>query len=381
MRIIIVSQRVLGHIYPVLGLAEELRSRGHEITVLSHESNKFLIEKAGVSFVEMGWGKFADKNIDHALRDIRQILMARGPDLVIVDSGMPAPAYASELLAIPWVSYQTTLPSTCNPQTSQDTVSLRMQRQYETELNRLRDQLGLPPLDNAIRARGDLAGLSPYLHLVMVYPELVPESGSLPANTKVVGPCGPVADTVPAPRVSSSPHIIVCASSLPRIEFRELMNRYVQASIRTMGGGCYRVVIIENHDYEAHNPLPSNVVWTTEMPSHHLYMPSADLVVTHGGCGTLQKAIKYGVPMIIIPLGEDHYSLASRCVNLGIATMLLPEEMTEQALLNQVNEMLRNRSYLEKAKDLSRRNERIACNRLAADYLEIMERSIQEGKS
>jgi len=368
-KIAIISQRVLGHIYPVLGLGEELKSRLNEVIILSHKSNKILIEMAGLQYGEMGWGKFVDKNIGYALADIKKVLESIKPDLFIVDSGMPAAAYAAELLAIPWVSFQTTLPSTCYPHSSQDKVSLRMQRQYEADLNQIRTQFGLSLLNNDIRSRGDLAGLSPYLHLVMVYPDLLSGEGFLPPNTKVIGPCAPTFDKIPAGN-ALTPNIVVCASSLPRIEFREIMNRYVQACIRVMGGEDYRVVIIESQECENLTLLPSNVVWTTEVPSHHLYMPGANLIITHGGCGTLQKAIKYGVPMIIIPLGEDHYSLGAQCVNLGIATMIPPERLTEQTLLQQTNEVLQNCYYLNNIQALSRKNEELLSNQLAVDYIE-----------
>lgn len=76
--------------------------------------------------------------------------------------------------------------------------------------------------------------------------------------------------------------------------------------------------------------LPSNIYWIKDVPIHDYLLPQVNYVVTHGGCGTLQNVIKYGKPMIIIPLGDDHEIWADLCNQLGISETILPSQLNKK---------------------------------------------------
>ncbi|MBF4621240.1 glycosyltransferase [Clavibacter sp. VKM Ac-2542] len=48
----------------------------------------------------------------------------------------------------------------------------------------------------------------------------------------------------------------------------------------------------------------------------------ADLVVTHGGSGTMTQALSRGVPLLVLPLGADHLPNGERVRDLGAGAML-----------------------------------------------------------
>jgi UDP:flavonoid glycosyltransferase YjiC (YdhE family) len=58
----------------------------------------------------------------------------------------------------------------------------------------------------------------------------------------------------------------------------------------------------------------------------------ADLIVTHGGAGTVKESILLGVPMVVLPLMRDQFEMAQRVVHhqLGIAGNLA--EITPERL-------------------------------------------------
>src|SRR5204862_434107 len=69
--------------------------------------------------------------------------------------------------------------------------------------------------------------------------------------------------------------------------------------------------------------LPANVVAVGSAP-HRAVLPSARLVVAHGGHGTTMKALACGVPLLTVPLGRDQADIAARVVEAGAGLRLSP---------------------------------------------------------
>ncbi|AGY57041.1 glycosyltransferase [Gloeobacter kilaueensis] len=99
---------------------------------------------------------------------------------------------------------------------------------------------------------------------------------------------------------------------------------------------------------EALAPLPLEVVVTTgrgiapdslqasgglEVRSfvpHDAVLPSADLVITHAGLGTLMYALGAGVPCLCLPNGRDQDDNAARVAALGLGRKLPPSATPNQ---------------------------------------------------
>ena len=67
--------------------------------------------------------------------------------------------------------------------------------------------------------------------------------------------------------------------------------------------------------------LPPNVRAELCRP-HLLAFPHADLVITHGGHGTVITALSFGVPVVCVPMGRDQCDNAARVVWRGAAHAL-----------------------------------------------------------
>jgi UDP:flavonoid glycosyltransferase YjiC (YdhE family) len=63
-------------------------------------------------------------------------------------------------------------------------------------------------------------------------------------------------------------------------------------------------------------PVPANAVLVPWM-SYARSMPAADVVVTHGGHGTVVRTLAAGVPMAILHHGRDQADNAARVVGRG----------------------------------------------------------------
>ena len=67
-------------------------------------------------------------------------------------------------------------------------------------------------------------------------------------------------------------------------------------------------------------PLPDNILAAAWFPQLQA-LQRADLIICHGGFGTLREALFYGVPLIVFPLGVDQPGNAARVVyhHVGLA--------------------------------------------------------------
>jgi MGT family glycosyltransferase len=66
---------------------------------------------------------------------------------------------------------------------------------------------------------------------------------------------------------------------------------------------------------------PANVT-VTRWASHADVLPHCSAVITHGGHGTVMKALIAGVPLVLVPLGRDQPDNAGRVVHAGAGIRL-----------------------------------------------------------
>lgn len=55
-----------------------------------------------------------------------------------------------------------------------------------------------------------------------------------------------------------------------------------------------------------------------------LLLPHCDVVVNHGGSGTVVNPLALGVPLVLLPMGADQPWNADRCEALGVGVVLDP---------------------------------------------------------
>ena len=96
---------------------------------------------------------------------------------------------------------------------------------------------------------------------------------------------------------------------------------------------------------------PPNVHLERYVPQSLLF-PYCDLVLTHGGSGTVLTALGHGLPMIIVPVSADQPDNARRCEQLGVARVIPPENRTPAAFRDAVREVLGDPRYRRNAGQL-----------------------------
>jgi MGT family glycosyltransferase len=101
------------------------------------------------------------------------------------------------------------------------------------------------------------------------------------------------------------------------------------------------------------SPAPANVHLSRWVPQLDV-LRRADLLVTHGGTGTVKESILLGVPMVVLPLMRDQFEMARRVVHhrLGIAGSLA--EITAETLGSLIGEAAADGSLRERVATMRR---------------------------
>ncbi|MFC5407337.1 glycosyltransferase [Cohnella soli] len=356
-RIAIASQSTLGHLLPALSVGREMVKRGNEVIVLAHSMNRALVEQQGCIYERIEWGRiYPDKFIGEACEESWRIISKHDIELMLIDATVPAASIAAEKRNIPWVSYQTSVPLSDDRIPGRKDSHLRIRKIYEEQLNAIRRNYGLPPISDPEKTRGDLAALSPYANLVMVMPQIIPDRNRLPPKSIVVGPCF-LEEPQPAesafPWKNGTIKVLVCTPSLDNVKFKELTNEYVSLAVEAFRHPSFQVILTDPSFLHPTRYYP-NLVVLLGSSSHHIVLPQVDIVITHGGSGTLLKCIKHGKPMVIIPLGADHEILAEQCELAGVSKTLQPEQISSEQIMKLTLELHNDPVYRNNAERLAR---------------------------
>jgi MGT family glycosyltransferase len=103
-------------------------------------------------------------------------------------------------------------------------------------------------------------------------------------------------------------------------------------------------------------PQPDNVHVERYIPQN-LLLPYCDLVVCHGGSGTIMDAISHGIPMVIIPTGADQPDNAQICAAAGVAKVVGPSERMASNIRQAALEVLTVPAYSQNVRRLCEETE------------------------
>jgi UDP:flavonoid glycosyltransferase YjiC (YdhE family) len=210
------------------------------------------------------------------------------------------------------------------------------------DLNTQRERLGLPPLE---RFHG---GISPDLALVGTFPQLE-YPREWPAGVEITGP---MTFEVPHPDIElppgEDPLVLVAPSTA-----HDSRNQLVRTALEALADEPVRVVATTNR-VRPQSPVevPANAV-LVEWLSYSQLMPAASLVVSHGGHGTVARALGAGTPVLICPIIGDMSETAMR-VSWAGAGLSLPWRLCRPAPLRwSVRRLLEDDSFADRAGELA----------------------------
>lgn len=384
-RILVAAFGDAGHAFPAIALARELRGRGHEVAIETWDQWRQPVEALGLRFQAAEEYEVFPPPPPGERPGAAEAATALGPlfeefrpELVISDILTVAPPLAAEVHGCRRATLVPHLYPVHEPglpffgigavpartplgrglwRTALPLLETGL-RQGRRELNETRVRLGLPAQEHFH------GGISEELVLVGTYPEL--EYPRLwPAHVRV---CGPLSFELPHADVelpAGEAPLILIASSTAQDPECELIRRCFEAFEREP----VRVLATTN----GHRParpieVPANgelVDWL----SYSQGMAAADLVVCHGGHGTICRAIDAGRPLLVSPAIGDMAENGTRVQWAGCG-LSLPGRLRHPGPLRRVaRELLGEQRYRRRAEEISAANPRDGAA-VAADEVE-----------
>jgi UDP:flavonoid glycosyltransferase YjiC (YdhE family) len=356
-RVLFCCRPAYGHVYPLLPLAEACRESGHEVLFGTGEGflgplgeRGFRAEPVGISIDEadrlvleerpdldelpreqrwqIGIAVFADALPRRTLADLRPLLAAVEPDLVVYDELDLGAPLAADLEGIPAVTHS---------------------------LGRQLPDAFRPP---ALERLGELVPDPRDPFLAHPYLDICPPALRDPAAADPLEriPLRPVAPVDPADEL---PAWIGEGRSRPLVYLT--LGTYVSDhvdSLRAAALGLGRldadvlVTVGPSGDPAALGALPASVRVERFVPQGAL-LPHLDAVVHHGGSGTMLGALAHALPQLLIPHGADQFINAQALEPTGAGLTLLPEEISPGAVADVVTALLSEQRYRDAARAIA----------------------------
>lgn len=375
-----------GNVTPMLEAVRKLVARGHRVRVMSEECNRSESVSAGAAFT--AWKRAPSRKdrlpesqtcrdwaaatpqegllsvirdnwcgpaLSYA-RDVIEELQRKPADLVVTTEALFGVMVGCESIGQPFATFSANIslsPLPGIPPLGPGLAPARneQERAMHDEIRNATIAMfdsGLPAL-NAARAElglGALEHLLDQFHAARV--ELLATSRafdfpceSLPAKVRYVGP--QIADpnwaqswTPPWPATDTRPLVAMGFSTTFQNHAAVLQN-----VIDALAPLPARVLITLGGSIKANELGTSDNCVLVESAPHSAVMRDAALVITHGGHGTVMRALLSRVPMLAIPHGRDQNDNAVRITERGAGLSLMPNATVEEiraACLRLLNE-------------------------------------------
>jgi UDP:flavonoid glycosyltransferase YjiC (YdhE family) len=359
-----------GHAFPVIALGRALAGRGHDVTLQTWTRWREHVEAEGMTFAAAPeYHVFPTRErpltpyqaVERATRETVGLVRDVAPHAVVSDILTLAPALAGELEG---VKVATLIPHTdprmppgappysCGARIPRTAAGRRLWSLADPllrhglalgrdELNETRRRLGLPALE---RVHG---GISEALCMVATFPQLE-YPRDWPPNTHVVGPLlwEPPGESA-APVEGDGPLVLLAPSTSQDPE-----NRLLRAALAGLADLPVRVLASVNRQRpDPPFEVPTNarlVDWL----SYSKAMPGCDLVVCHGGHGTVAWALASGCAVLIVPAAGDMNENAARVDWAGVGVRLPRRMVGPRAIGLAVGRALARPGLRQRAREL-----------------------------
>ena len=385
MKVLAYTSPARGHLFPLVGILDELQRRGHSIALRTLASEVEPMRERGFGVAAISSRIEALAHDDYLARnppgkvkralavftaraefevaDLRAAIEAEEPDALLVDAMSWGASAVADGWAGPWAQW---FPYPL-PMPSRDVPPFGPGLKPATgPLGRLRDRLLAPLilrpvapayLSGVNRARR-LAGVSPVAHLADVFtvaplllymtaePFEYPRS-DWPASVRMIGPCCWDPPAAPPAWLAdvTCPLVLVSTSS----EFQDDA-KLVTTALQALAQEDVQVVATMPATELPRTAVPANAR-VERFVAHTPILERAACAITHGGAGATQKALAHGVPVCVVPFGRDQLEVARRAEVAGAGTRLPAQRLTAKRLRAKVREAIGKREAARRVAD------------------------------
>ncbi len=370
-----------GSLHPHLFLALAAQKAGHEVAFATGGESRSALERFGLRLYAVGsklgrlvrerYPELVSRPMDPEADAFRQRLVLAGirvevtlpelldicetwhPDIVVTGHQYFAACLAAEEMGIPYAVVE---------QCSSGVVD-SFKDNFREVLNNWRHIRGLPP-DPALEM------LHGHLTLIPFPPSLRDPGTPLPVTARRMKPLifSESGDEKLPEWINTLPPLPVVHATLGTFFDKPELLRMI---IEGLADEQVNLILVtgRGRDPAKLGALPKNVRVAEYIP-HTKLLPRCHAIISHAGAGTLVAAVEARLPMVLIPLLSDEPLNAAQAVATGLGQMILPSELTSQAIRHATLEVLQNPSYRQNLESVHKEIESLPSVDQAVTWLE-----------
>ncbi|MBN1798918.1 MAG: hypothetical protein JW822_10090 [Spirochaetales bacterium] len=361
-----------GHVNPTLPIVKELLKKGHRVVYYGTDEFKSKIAKTGAEYKKYNLTGFVFDRYG-ILQNLFEFsvflcktafrissmhlaeIAGQNPDCVVYDSLWAAGKIIARKLGVSYICSVPILVCDDKAVKSNFTPSFII-RQFTKNIHHISRML-LYMILSFIRTRILLNPFDVFLNkapLNIVYTSrfFQPAAEALGTSFHFVGPSiteRSEDDDFPLERLEGNKVVYISFGTIinDRPEFyRHCMNLFKQSSLT--------VVISIGNRIKAEDlcPVPSNVIIKSHVPQLKVLKKTA-VFITHAGMNSIQEALFFGVPMVMLPQTPEQTATARRVAELG-AGIILRRGTHPAEIRRAVEIIMQDKSYKEHTHAISK---------------------------
>lgn len=345
-RFLFVSWDGGGNVPPALALGQKLARRGHDVRFLASNSLRANAEAAGLTFRgfrEMPeWGSHLRRQFEDVEylgdlwfgpavgRDVAAQIDTQAADVLVVDFSLCSALAAAERSGLPTAALAHVL---YHLNVEPGARYTEMWEECLPQINEMRRGFEIGPLNPGGRT-WDAAALV----LAVTPKEFDRPVKPLAPNVHYVGPvfADAAADASNAVWQPDQGNPLILIGFSTTYQRQEAALQRVIDAVEDLPA---RGLVTAGPAIDAGDLRVGGNVAVLPYLDHHVVLPSAAAVVTHGGLSTVMSALAHGVPLLCLPMGRDQHENAARVVAYG-AGLTLDAEATSNEIRAALAEVL-----------------------------------------
>lgn len=394
-QILLATWGSLGDLHPMLALGLGLREHGHNIIFATTENYRDTVESIGLSFRNLRPALPTDPDLLERIMDpktgpetiLKEVVLsnvqetysdlfaiAKDVDFLVAHEIIYAAPLVAEMLQLRWASctlapnsffsaYEPLVTSVypalaklhlLGPNANQLVVKAMklVTRSWGEPLYRLRQELGLPPIENPIIGPDKH---SPHLILALFSSTFGSPQPDWPSNTVTTG--FTFYDGSPKQRLTPGLKAFLDAGDMPLVftlgsaAVKTAGNFYATSAQAASELGCRAVLLLGEN--APPTDLPKSIFTSAYEPYSALF-PQARVIIHQGGVGTTAQALRSSRPSLVVPYTLDQPDNAARSERLGLAQTIKREQYSTVRVVEKLCRLLQDSSYAIRAAEIGK---------------------------
>ena len=356
MRVLFTARAGLGHIHPLLPLARALREAGHEVAMVSVEAMRADVERERIPFFPAGinalgdpatmaavnavplerqrafiFGRvFAGIEVEARLPELQSIVAEWNPDLLVHEQSEMTGAIVAAKAGIPHVTVSF---GVMTPAEAIEIAEVSVEPHWR--------KVGLAPEPRC--------GLYTHLYLDTCPPTLQTKAISEVRTRRALRPVPYGGDSGESPGALRDLKAPVVYVTLGTVFGRDAgLFKTIVEGVESEAGSVV-VTVGGRIDPTDLGPQPPHVHVHTFIPQARV-LALADVMVTHGGSGSMLGGLGAGLPLLMVPQGADQFLNSDRVAAAGAGLRILSSELSVGSVRSAIRRLLQDPSHREAAR-------------------------------